>query len=124
MQQNPIITRIRYAGLAVGVMLFVVMLYRSSQMATNPIYVVGKPYRQNFSALALSSYDTSNVVATASAAATVDSPASNPEPTPPTVDTDGTVAKAGPATSHNEVQASKDLPTPNGKALGIVKQLQ
>jgi hypothetical protein len=46
MQQHPVVTYLRFLGLAIGAILFIFMVYHSRQMAKDPIYVRGKPSLQ------------------------------------------------------------------------------
>jgi hypothetical protein len=124
MQQHPIIHYLRYVGFALGATLFVFMLYRSSQMLSNPVYVKGKPSVQ-WLAVANPKSTQTYTGAIATAATTMDTSTTNtassePAPSPArgsevtqatSNETGPNEAAANPATSH----------TPNGKALGKVK---
>ena len=46
MQHRHLFNTLRLAGLTVGMILFLFMIYRSGQTANNPIYIKGKPQLQ------------------------------------------------------------------------------
>lgn len=136
MQNHPLLTYVRFASFALGATLFVFMLYRSSQMVNNPVYVKGKPSLQwlataaAWSPMQAASTTEKDVVATETAAPT-------PRPAP------SVAADSAPVTTSEAPQSEQSAPkadhtptTPNvkdvvqtaqanvpaGKALGKLKQ--
>lgn len=124
MQQNPITTYLRVAGLGIGAILFILMIYRSSQMANNPIYVKGKPFLLGQAQTAGAPYGplaSNGSLQTLATAQSVPPPASNqPETAPPAPVATPEVASATPSGKTPPGQATKAAaePVPDTAAAG------
>lgn len=128
MQQHPITTYLRLLGFTLGVFLFIVMIYRTSQMVTNPIYVKGKPFLfghaqsvgGNIGSLttdgSLQAMQTTQVVTQPKPAQTA---TQNPAAPTPTTEADSKPVPAPKVTATEAAQAT--LNAVPGKAFGLHK---
>lgn len=122
MQQNPIITGLRYIGFTIGAVLFVTMVYRSGQMAGNPIYVKGKPFFQQLSSATVEQ-PTASTTADRSAVSFASEVTDTPQPSGPQNTQVVTAAAPAPVPSEKAKPVAPDKPAPQGKALGQAKHL-